>query len=409
MASKDGGDNFSRVFRGKGSSGKAVYFVAKKRGQILIGTDNGLYVSDTGIKYWRKSTGLPENTAVYRAAFTPDENETVYLAASTGVYRSRDGRGSFKRIFSAGRTESYDTDEEDDIIEEPEQYAGVPRVLLIDRNDPGRIYLGTTTGIFVSPDAGRSWQKKVLPGLDNAAINELIQSKADPDRIFTATDRGFFELALRRNRAFQLYEGLFSNDIRDVACDKVGNFFLATAKGLYTSKEILKPVELTAAYNVYFGDEPSFGEVREAALRYNEISPGKINAWRNQARLKALMPTFQVEYDKSVYGSSTNGTTLVGPRDWGVSLEWDLADFVWSTDQTSIDVRSRLNTQLRIDVLDEVTRLYFEHRRLKLELLSSPPRNEAELTQKQLRLEELTAALDSYTGGYFSRQIKKLK
>ncbi len=73
-----------------------------------------------------------------------------------------------------------------------------------------------------------------------------------------------------------------------------------------------------------------------------------------------------------------------------------------------MDTRSRLNTQLRLDILDEINRVYFERLRLKREL-SAGAFDEEELFRKRLRLEELNAILDGYTGGYFSKRLKELE
>lgn len=54
--------------------------------------------------------------------------------------------------------------------------------------------------------------------------------------------------------------------------------------------------------------------------------------------------------------------------DWGVTLSWNLGELIWNDDQTSIDVRSRLMVELRDDILDEITKLYFERLRVKMEL-----------------------------------------
>ena len=89
---------------------------------------------------------------------------------------------------------------------------------------------------------------------------------------------------------------------------------------------------------------------------------------------------------------------------WDVSLSWDLGDLVWSTDQTTIDSRSKLMVELREDVLDQVTRLYFERRRLQAELAADALEPAAEF-DKQLRVDELTALLDAFTGGKFSSKL----
>ena len=89
-----------------------------------------------------------------------------------------------------------------------------------------------------------------------------------------------------------------------------------------------------------------------------------------------------------------------------MSLNWDLGNLIWNTDQTSIDVRSRLMVQLRDDIVNEVTRNFFERRRLQIELLTDPPSDPRVQLDKELRVQELTAMLDGLTGGWFSRQLE---
>jgi len=59
--------------------------------------------------------------------------------------------------------------------------------------------------------------------------------------------------------------------------------------------------------------------------------------------------------------------------------------------------------QLRDDIVDETTRLYYERRRLQVELLIKPPKDAQGKIKKALRLQELTASLDGLTGGNFSK------
>jgi hypothetical protein len=84
-----------------------------------------------------------------------------------------------------------------------------------------------------------------------------------------------------------------------------------------------------------------------------------------------------------------------------VSLSWDLGELIWNQDQTSIDVRSKLMVQLRDDVLDEVTKLYFERLRVKMELDNVSIEDRKKRLEKELRFQELTAMLNGLTGGYF--------
>jgi hypothetical protein len=62
--------------------------------------------------------------------------------------------------------------------------------------------------------------------------------------------------------------------------------------------------------------------------------------------------------------------------------------------------------QLRDDILDEVTKLYFERLRVKAELDNLAIEDRKKRFEKELRIAELTANLDALTGGYFSQQIK---
>jgi hypothetical protein len=54
-----------------------------------------------------------------------------------------------------------------------------------------------------------------------------------------------------------------------------------------------------------------------------------------------------------------------------------------------------------------VTRLYYERRRLQIEMLLYTPARTWERVEKQLRLEELTADIDAITGHYFSARLKE--
>ncbi len=163
--------------------------------------------------------------------------------------------------------------------------------------------------------------------------------------------------------------------------------------------------------------EPSIRQVQEAAIRYAEVDPEKILRWRKTAAWRTWLPKFTLHLDRdrsqTIASSSSQGKTTfsVGPEDesfrLGFDFTWDLANFIWNPDQISIDARSRLTTQLRQDLLEEVTKVYYERRRLLLEFQGSPTEDPILKAERLLRVEELTAFLDAGTGGAFSREIPR--
>jgi hypothetical protein len=113
--------------------------------------------------------------------------------------------------------------------------------------------------------------------------------------------------------------------------------------------------------------------------------------------------------------------------DLGASLTmtWDFRDLAYEPDQIELSRESRLVIGLRDDVLDEVNQLYFERLAIARDLAAlrvgapalpdktaepialpeSPATRDARIATLALRLEELTAGLDAWTGGWFGRQL----
>ena len=210
--------------------------------------------------------------------------------------------------------------------------------------------------------------------------------------------------------------GLTVEEINSLSLDNQGNLYTACDKGLFKANlNYFNNGNQDNIISLYFENEPKINEIQQAAIRYAEVGAEKIKEWRKKAKMKAILPKLTVGLDNSkntnyeIYTSATTRYTYEGPDDrssgWDVTLSWDLGDLIWNADQTSIDVRSRLMVQLRDDILDEVTKLYFERIRVKMEINNLTIEDSKKRCEKELKLQELAASLDALTGGYFSSHL----
>lgn len=394
LRSKDEGETFQKVFC---KSSEKVLYIAKNKLDLYVATDRGLYTSVEEIWQWQKIFDSKEEMTK-QIVFVSEK--IVFIVTESEVYRSKDNLKTLERVFTVNGKRSIET-EEDSTEEEIER--NTLTAIYIDKDDPIRIYLGTNKGVFTSSDYGDTFTKLVLSYFGEPEIRWIEKDTQDSSFIFFATNRGFFRVDLGQKITSNLYQGLITQDMRFFQQDDSGRIWLVTDKGLYVNKDIF-PESTLVLDTSHFQTEPTIREIQEAVLRYNEVHPEKIRAWRKALRYKALFPTIKLDYDKTISWHGTKQAYYVGPYDWGLTLSWDIADLIWNPYQDNIDNRSRLNTQLRISILEDVNRIYFERERLKRLLEVTPPKDEKERMEKQLRLEELTALLDGYTGGIFSKR-----
>jgi hypothetical protein len=84
-------------------------------------------------------------------------------------------------------------------------------------------------------------------------------------------------------------------------------------------------------------------------------------------------------------------------------LAWDLGDVAFHPEELDVAKEAREVIELRDDVLDEVTQLWFERRRVLDDLDAQPPGLEAR--RLALRADELAAGIDAWTGGWFGARV----
>jgi len=406
--SDDKGLNWKRIFKGVGKKENDVSHIAfsgDKR--IYIGTGSGLFMSNDNGLTWQKDGS---ESGSFNIRWVEFMDGIVFLAAEKGVYKNS-GSG-WKRTFVTGTEDKeYDSD-----ITDESQEAMKPVNSIAAHNDI--VLLATDSGIFESQNKGETWNRFNQEGLISLHVSRLLFQ----NELYAATDKGVFIYSEKSDSWRPLYKGMNTKDIRGITMDIGGDLWAATKKGLYKA---IKSNAILGAENSLleskrqvilstFENEPCIRDVQEAAIKYAEVHPDKIKAWRESAKKKALLPNVSVGLDRYVtdywhWDSGTNPDTLQKGKDavsWDISMSWNMGELIWNDDQTSIDTRSKLMVELRDDIMDEVTRTYFERRRLQIEMLTSPPQDLKLSLEKELRLQELTADIDALTGGYFSESLQ---
>jgi hypothetical protein len=413
--SNNQGRNWKRIFKGKSYLESQCTTLAILPTTIYLGTQGGLFISEDQGRSWVKAAGSLGNSQILAIAYNLKEPHYLYVASVDGVFKTKDSGQSWEKIFVVNPMENnnnHDEEAQDEDAEEARQLSSI-RYISLNPNNLNHLYLATSQGVYLSQDKGQSWNLLSDYGLLSKEVQFLLVSPKSA--IYAVTKSGIFEY--KNERWYELSLRLVTNQINFLALDNQDNLYAACDKGLFKVKIGNFGNDATGeSISLYFKDEPKIGEVQQAAIKYAEVQPGKIKEWRKQAKIKAILPKLTVGLDRSkstnyeIYTSATTRYVYEGPYDrsngWDVTLSWDLSELIWNDDQTNIDVRSKLMVQLRDDILDEVTKLYFERIRVKMELNSLSLEERKKRFEKELRLQELTASLDAFTGGYFSQHLK---
>lgn len=173
-----------------------------------------------------------------------------------------------------------------------------------------------------------------------------------------------------------------------------------------------------------FSGEPTIQQVQQWAGDYAGTNPATVERWLRASRTFAALPQLTLEYqftdgfDQDFVYLTVDGATVQVPddelfpgltdggrdqqMDFLVRTRWDLNELVMSSERIRVIGEAQDVAKLRDKVLSEVTRLYFERRRLQVEQLLSPKSDLMGQLKDHLRLAELTADLDATTGGRFS-------
>ena len=324
------------------------------RFKMLIGTEKGIFLSEDLGNKWQDISGGLKDTPVRCLALN---KELMYAGTDAGLYVLRPGVDGWQRAFIRSSGEKGER-------EEPEEYEDGEKDMSIRciAINESRIYIAYDRDILYSDDGAKSWNNFSGDGIRGSINYILISSKNK--KMYCAATKGVFEYSEEKASWLELYRGMAKSLTvnRLIFAGEDENALLAvTDKGLYSFEggdymgDKYPDIERSVrTLKIVLGGEPTFRELRDAAIKYAEVSPEKIKKWRAESKVSALLPKVSFGADRNTTdlwhwesGSSTKaGDDVLMPGqdsiDWGASVSWELGNIIWNDDQTNIDVRSRL-------------------------------------------------------------------
>ena len=164
--STNNGTNWSAV--NSGLANRIVWCVAAKDSLILAGTDNGIFLSnDNGSNWIPTSAPLPITNTVRGLAFGGGK-----------IFAGMDGSGDGFCSTDTGKSwtklnlESH----------------GVISCIVV--HEPN-VYIGTSTGIFVSADSGATWTLGIFGNINSLAVNDSVIIATSGVCLFKSTNNGY--------------------------------------------------------------------------------------------------------------------------------------------------------------------------------------------------------------------------
>ena len=161
--------------------------------------------------------------------------------------------------------------------------------------------------------------------------------------------------------------------------------------------------------------DPPIAEVQRAAAEHDGVDPERLRAWVARPRSAHWLPRLSVEASRTERDTRVVGVTGTVESDYlrlnpstqyGIRLSWDLDQLVFSRDEPAAAWTASRLIDRREERVRRATRLYFQRRRLLVQLALDPPREAIQRAERENQVDEITAELDELTGGLLSGRRK---
>ena len=146
------------------------------------------------------------------------------------------------------------------------------------------------------------------------------------------------------------------------------------------------------------------GELQAAAIRRAGLGEERERSWRRRVRAAALLPTVRLQASRGVrellaVDELTGQQVIQGGGDslsLHLTASWSLERLAFTGDELAVEREAAQRAERRRQLLGEVTRLFFEQRRLAA-VAGRPGLSSSERLEARLRSDEAGALLDALT------------
>ena len=162
-----------------------------------------------------------------------------------------------------------------------------------------------------------------------------------------------------------------------------------------------------------FSHEPSIAEVHRKVETYASVHPEVLESLSARAKIAGAIPELRFEVVRRIERDESADFSAGSPDGFGIDTDNDLFTYGWATfhldrlvfNPAEVPLAGKVATiaRARDDLLTLATKVYFERRKLQIDLMLAPPATVAAAVRSELKMQELTAQLDALTGGWFSR------
>jgi hypothetical protein len=369
-----------------GAGARVNAVTVDSQGAAWVASEVGLFVRGARERAFRRETGIPAGAVHSVRALRQD----VWVATRGSVWL-KDQAGTFEPRLRGLDTGWWEV-------------RGAVRI-------SSGVVLAVPQGIWLLPDASLSARAIEL------GVGELRGIAQARDQLWVASERGVHVLGVE---ALERSASRRALDIEALGVLQASRGLLVATRRGVAVLPLTPPGGALPGLTEGGLSGPDIRTIQRAVLSYLDLSPQRMEALESRARSAAWYPqlrttltvdrsrsrdndrdqTFSSGSVRSLFDRSTQAE-----RGQGIDIQfvWDLGKLTSPDDALSVSRERRQLVELRDQVLERVNRLYFERLRLLQRLAALSPERGSERAETVLRVREIAAHLDAWTGGLFSR------